>query len=169
MSRQRKAFVVYVDLDPTPGTMHTAESAHNVIRNVLHQRMPNYNPIVSIAPASLQPEDVNTSEYKTIYVPAGLIQLDRLIFDSKERLSYVMGRFEEKIAMHGQASIADLYRLVGVPEAILPGEERWGWTRIKGYVIAPVSGHRYIALLPEYHYLHKIVSRSTNTEGNTEA
>lgn len=53
----RKAFIVYVDLDPNPGTMHSQESAQNVIRNVLYQRMPHYNPTVSLAPADIQPDD----------------------------------------------------------------------------------------------------------------
>jgi hypothetical protein len=54
--RKRVAFVVYVDLDPTPGTMHTEDSAQSVIRNVLNQRMPAYKPTVWVAPLSLQTE-----------------------------------------------------------------------------------------------------------------
>jgi hypothetical protein len=54
----RKAFVVYVNLDPVPGTFHTQESAQNVIRGILEDRLPeSYNPMVSLAPAELQPEN----------------------------------------------------------------------------------------------------------------
>lgn len=52
--RIRKAFLVYINLDPTPGTMHTQESVHNVLRNILHRRIPHYNPLVSLAPMDFQ-------------------------------------------------------------------------------------------------------------------
>lgn len=61
MRRERKAFVVFVDLDPTPGMMHTEQSAQDVIRNVLYQRMPHYNPEVISAPPSMQKPN-NSSE-----------------------------------------------------------------------------------------------------------
>lgn len=57
--RKRKAFLVYVDLDEMPGAMHSKESAQNAIRGILYDRIPHYNPTVSLAPASLQPLDVN--------------------------------------------------------------------------------------------------------------
>jgi len=57
MMRDRIAYVVYVDLDPSPGPMHSKESAQNIIRNVLYQRMPSYNPTVSLAPQEFQPEE----------------------------------------------------------------------------------------------------------------
>jgi hypothetical protein len=48
----RKArLLVVVDLDQMPGTMHTAQSAQEVIQNVLYQRMSHYKPAVSLAPA----------------------------------------------------------------------------------------------------------------------
>ena len=53
---KRAAFVVYVDLDSIPGTMHTKESAQNVVRGILMDRIPHYHPIVSLAPEELQPE-----------------------------------------------------------------------------------------------------------------
>ena len=43
--------MVVVDLDEMPGTMHTPESAQQVVQNVLWQRMPHYKPAVSLAPA----------------------------------------------------------------------------------------------------------------------
>lgn len=53
--KTRAALIVTVDLDPTPGTMHTQESAHNVVRNIIAQRVPQYEPLVSIAPSYLRP------------------------------------------------------------------------------------------------------------------
>ena len=59
MERQRKAYVVYVDLDPMPGAMHTQESGQNIISSVLSDRIGHYNPIVSLAPSYLQPENLS--------------------------------------------------------------------------------------------------------------
>lgn len=53
----RKAFIVYVDLDPVPGTFHSQESAQNVIRGILNDRISHYNPMVSLAPTDLQPDN----------------------------------------------------------------------------------------------------------------
>lgn len=59
MSRVRRAYVVYVDLDPMPGEMGSQESAHNVIRRSLQRLLPYYNVVVSLAPADLQPGSPN--------------------------------------------------------------------------------------------------------------
>lgn len=55
MEPTRKAFVVYIDLDEVPGVMYSQESAQNVIRQVLQDRLSPYNPTVSLAPAAMQP------------------------------------------------------------------------------------------------------------------
>lgn len=44
---KRITLLAIVDLDPAPGLMHTTESAKNVVRNALMQRMPHYDPMVS--------------------------------------------------------------------------------------------------------------------------
>lgn len=44
----RIKLAVYVDLDPTPGVFHTAESAANYVRNILNISVGHYNPVVSI-------------------------------------------------------------------------------------------------------------------------
>ena len=54
MNRVRQALVVYVDLDPSPGAMHTKESARNVVDGVLQRTLKNYHPMVSIAPSDIQ-------------------------------------------------------------------------------------------------------------------
>lgn len=48
MERARIMLAVYVDLDPTPGTFHSAESAQSVVRKLLLDSIPHYKPIVSI-------------------------------------------------------------------------------------------------------------------------
>lgn len=52
---ERAAFVVYVDLDRVPGTMHSKDSARKVIGGILMNHIPHYHPMVSVAPAELQP------------------------------------------------------------------------------------------------------------------
>lgn len=53
----RKAFVVYVDLDPTPGDFHTLESAQEILQVVLDNRFGPYNPKVTLGPEEIQPEN----------------------------------------------------------------------------------------------------------------
>lgn len=48
MDSTRIKLAVYVNLDPVPGTFHSADSARNVVSNMLLQRIPHYNPTVSI-------------------------------------------------------------------------------------------------------------------------
>jgi hypothetical protein len=45
---RRVAYITFVDLDPTPGTMNTVQSAHEVVRNIIHQRLENYHPEITI-------------------------------------------------------------------------------------------------------------------------
>lgn len=54
-SRKRICFVIYVDLDPVPGSFHSQESAQNFIGFLFRHRIPHYNPTISLAPASIQP------------------------------------------------------------------------------------------------------------------
>lgn len=60
----RKARVlVVINLDDMPGTMHTAESAREVVQNVLYQRMSHYKPAVSLAPApTFDTSDIQTCD-----------------------------------------------------------------------------------------------------------
>lgn len=60
----RKArLIVVVDLDAMPGTMHTPESAQQVVQNVLFQRMSHYNPVAHLAPAPVfDSADIHTNK-----------------------------------------------------------------------------------------------------------
>lgn len=59
MNRDRRAFVVYVDLDPVPGVMYSQESAQTTLRRILNEAIPHYNPSVALAPNDIQPENSN--------------------------------------------------------------------------------------------------------------
>ena len=54
MARERVALIVYVDLDPVPGVMHTADSAQQVISAYLINNINHYNPQVLVAPPTMQ-------------------------------------------------------------------------------------------------------------------
>lgn len=54
MNRPRKAFLVYVDLDPLPGAMHTQETAQNHLNRILGEYFGSYKPTVSLAPHEAQ-------------------------------------------------------------------------------------------------------------------
>lgn len=51
---KRVAFLVYVDLDSVPGTMHTEDSAQAVVQDILGERLEAYNPTVYIADEKAQ-------------------------------------------------------------------------------------------------------------------
>lgn len=57
-AKRRVCFAVHMDLDPVPGTFHSKESARNVIGRLLDERIGHYNPIVSISPADIQPNNI---------------------------------------------------------------------------------------------------------------
>lgn len=68
---RRAAYLVYIDLDPKPGMMHSQESVQNVIRNVLFQSIGCQKPTVSLAPRDLQhpfPEVAATRRAFMVYV-----------------------------------------------------------------------------------------------------
>lgn len=48
--RKRTVLIIAVDLDPIPGSMHTAESARTIIESRLKDIMPHYNPTVHRIP-----------------------------------------------------------------------------------------------------------------------
>lgn len=48
MARRKARFVVEVELDDVPGTFHTPESAEIVIRHILDNSIPHYNPEVEL-------------------------------------------------------------------------------------------------------------------------
>jgi hypothetical protein len=48
MARTRIKLAVCVDLDPVPGTFHTAESARNVVEALLNRAIASYIPTVVV-------------------------------------------------------------------------------------------------------------------------
>ncbi len=64
MKRTRIKLAVYVDLDPMPGTFHSAESAQNAVRGLLLHSIEHYDPMVSI-------ESYDTASDRTWSEPVG--------------------------------------------------------------------------------------------------
>lgn len=56
--RKRICFVIYVDLDPIPGSFHSQESAQNILGFLFRHYIPHYNPTLSLAPDSIQPINI---------------------------------------------------------------------------------------------------------------
>lgn len=54
MNRPRKAFMVYLDLDPLPGLMHTPEEALRHLSEILQNFFRPYKPMVTLAPMKAQ-------------------------------------------------------------------------------------------------------------------
>lgn len=50
MKKQRIKLVLWVDLDPMPGTFHTPESAKESVEAILKDRIPHYNPMLAPLP-----------------------------------------------------------------------------------------------------------------------
>lgn len=50
----RMSFLVFIDLDTAPGTMHTEESAREVLVNILDNAIPHYNPKVFVTTAFIE-------------------------------------------------------------------------------------------------------------------
>lgn len=72
----RIKLAVYTNLDPVPGTFHSAESAQNVVRGLLKQRLPeSYHPMVSI-----ESSDVRKPQ------PAERTDMDTLMHEFEARL-----------------------------------------------------------------------------------
>lgn len=46
MDRKKVCIEVWVELDPVPGTMHTAESARETLQTILTNSIGHYNPQV---------------------------------------------------------------------------------------------------------------------------
>lgn len=45
---KRISLIVHIDLDDVPGSMHTEQSAQNIIQAILDMRLSPYNPNVAI-------------------------------------------------------------------------------------------------------------------------
>lgn len=52
--RNRAAFLIFIDLDPRPGSMHSPESAHRWIQQAMNNTLGAYEPDVYRLPENLR-------------------------------------------------------------------------------------------------------------------
>jgi hypothetical protein len=50
----RKAYILYIDLDDKPGPFYTQDSMQNTLNQILSAAIPQFNPLVSLAPDQYQ-------------------------------------------------------------------------------------------------------------------
>jgi hypothetical protein len=155
--KHRVAFLVFVDLDPIPGEFHTKESAQNSLRNILHDRIPQYNPLVSLAPATLS----------TSIEDAQRIPRADLTFFNRRDVKRTYNRITDIIDEDGYASVLDLYGMTGrqVPTHFRR-PHYWGWDVIPPFGFEKVDDG-YLLILPQIKHL-TVSSEPTNatiTEG----
>lgn len=56
MTRRKVLIEVEVELDPVPGTFHTADSAKEQITRILNSAIPHYHPrVVNVRPSMHKP------------------------------------------------------------------------------------------------------------------
>lgn len=154
---KRAAFLVYLNLDPVPGEMHTKESAESILQAVVNDRLSHYNPHVSLAPASIP---------TTIEDPQKIPRAD-LTFFSRRQVKQTYNQITDIIDEDGHASVLDLYRITG---RRLPSHFRrphyWGWDVISQFGFEKVDDG-YLLVLPQIKHLSIAAepADSTSTEG----
>jgi len=133
----RKAYLVYVDLDETPGNMHTEASAMSNIYAVLCNSLYTYNPKVYFAPDELQTEKTQ-----------GVVMTDQIILKTKEEADKVLEALSEYMTTpHDElATKADLNDLLGLDNVYT--DHQWGWTSMEGFDAIPDSEGGWELIVP---------------------
>jgi hypothetical protein len=149
----RIALVVYVDLDPTPGPFHSKESAQNNVRGILESQINHYNPVVSLAPTDLQPGHESVVGLASKDGRSGDIDVETITFTNKEEAKTVIRYLATIIASDGFATIAELYKLVGVKPHFT--DNYWGWNSHKDIAVVEVSTGYFISLPAPIHLTEK--------------
>lgn len=65
---RRVTLSVHIDLDEIPGSMHTPESAQEIVTQILRDRMDHYNPVVTLGRLTENGELVPTQPNIVVYV-----------------------------------------------------------------------------------------------------
>jgi hypothetical protein len=132
----KKSYIVTVDLDEMVGEFHTEKSARIVLERILTDRISHYNPVVSLAPDSLQP--VNN---------AWIVDPDRLIFSSYSVAADALRDILSVIRKDGLATIREYYDFIGVQSTNF-SDNYWGWTSSKDCTIRVLNDGRFQIVLP---------------------
>lgn len=71
---------------------------------------------------------------------------DEIVLDNRGTAEEVLDRLKDIVDQFDQASIADLYSLVG--ERPDHTDHKWGWTDLRGTRVLPIRGGGYVIDLP---------------------
>ena len=119
MNRTRAMLAVYVDLDPIPGTFHTADSARNAIGGMLKQSIPHYTPLVSVVSYGRQFYDLTFDHNNPNWT--GTVEYNMLFV--KQALNFS----NEKLAARGYLFLNEVLEVLGLPKT--REGQLVGWTR----------------------------------------
>lgn len=80
-----------------------------------------------------------------------LHDFDDIILDTKAEAEEVIDQLFELVSKYEQATVADLYKMVGVQSEFT--DQKWGWTDIRGAGATRVRGGGYLLDLPRPEHL----------------
>lgn len=135
----RVAFVVYVDLDDTPGKpMHSKESAQNTIRQILWTGLDPCNLVVSLAPLTMQPN----ADLKKLLggFPTPPITEDAVLTDAISRHPEVPPEFFQRFNQRFNQRIRTQLMKEDIPNAEMPFHPITRGERVEP--ISPLCGKR---------------------------
>lgn len=101
----------------------------------------NYNAISR--PASTRPPMGLTAAQ---LVPE-TITIDDLVFDDRGQAERVLEGLDNLIEEYGQASVWDLYEMVGISTDFV--QQKWGWRNMQGASVTRTRDQRYALTLPK--------------------
>lgn len=74
-------------------------------------------------------------------------QFDEIILDTRAEAELVLERLDELIHQYDEATVADLYNLIGVSSTHTDG--KWGWDSMEGARVVRVRNSGYLLQLPD--------------------
>lgn len=108
MPSPRVMLATYVDLDPTPGAFHTADSARSIVNATLQRVMPHYTPIVSVVSYGRQFHTVIFDHHNTNY--NGSSPEYNMLF-----VKGVLNYLNSRLAARGYLFLNEAYEALGLP------------------------------------------------------
>lgn len=118
MNRTRIMLAAYVDLDPMPGTFHTADSARNAVSGMLKDRIGHYSPVVSVVSYGRQLYNVEFNHHNRNWASNSEFN----ILFIKNQMNYA----NDTLTARGYLFLNDLYGMLGVP--LTREGQLVGWT-----------------------------------------
>lgn len=76
---------------------------------------------------------------------------DEIVIESRDEAEQVIDKLYEVVSQYDQATVADLYELVGLQGT--HADQRWGWTDLRGSGVSRIRGG-YLLDLPDPHPLN---------------